>query len=244
VLELDCTPLDRHADVIAAFDDVRVGPQIGSRDDISLVDLSRGWDDYWMTRHEKHRSNVRRAEKKLATLGTVEMQNYRPNDCGTPDPRWDLYEMCEQIASESWQGASATGTTLSHARVRRFLREVHEVAARMGAVSMHLLSVGGEPVAFAYNYVFQGTEFGLRMGYSPQFRDVNPGTVLLHRMMQDAFAGEQRLLDLGTGDSSYKHAWRTHATPSFRFCHYAKSSLRAQALRWKRHWWGDAVNAK
>jgi len=248
VLELDWTPLDRHAEVIAAFDDVRVQPQIVSGADISLVDLSRGWDDYWMIRHEKHRSNIRRAEKKLATLGTVEVLHYRPCDSGrpglggVPDPRWDLYEMCEQIAGQSWQGASATGTTLTNSRVRRFLREVHEAATRLGAVSMHLLSVGGEPVAFSYNYAFQGTEFGLRMGYNLRFKDANPGTVLLHRMMQDVFASEQRQLDLGEGDSSYKHAWRTDVTPSYRFCHYAKTSLRGQALRWKRHWWGETVS--
>jgi len=245
LLELDWTPRDCREDVIAAFEDVRIRPQICSRDDISLVDLSRGWDDYWMTRREKHRSNVRRAEKKLATLGPVEMLCCRPSDsgrskdCDAADARWDLYETCEQIAGQSWQGASSTGTTLTHERVRRFLRDVHEVAARIGAVSVYLLSVGGEPAAFSYNYAFYGTEFGLRMGYNPKFKSAGPGTVLIHRMLQEAFAGEQCQLDLGEGESSYKHAWRTHAMPSFRFCRYAKTSLRAQALRWKRHWWGE-----
>ena len=104
---------------------------------------------------------------------------------------------------------------------------------------MHLLSVAGEPAAFSYNYAFKGTEFGLRMGYNPRFKRASPGTVLMHRMLQDAFASDQLLVDLGEGDSSYKHAWRTDATSSFRFCHYSKTSLRAQALRWKRHWCGE-----
>jgi hypothetical protein len=60
-------------------------------------------------------------------------------------------------------------------------------------------------------------------------------------MLQDAFTGDRLLFDLGEGDSSYKHVWRTDAMPSFRFCHYAKTSLRAQALRWKRHWCGESA---
>ncbi|MEO8494768.1 MAG: GNAT family N-acetyltransferase [Planctomycetota bacterium] len=241
VLELNWTPQDRHDDMVAAFEDVGVRTQISPRDDTSLVDLSLGWGDYWMSRDGKHRSNVRRAEKKLATLGPVDMLHYRSSDCDTPDARWELYETCEQIAGQSWQGTSATGTTLTHERVRPFLRDIHDVATRLGAVAIHLLSVRGEPVAFAYNYVFQGTEFGLRMGYDPQFKNVNAGTVLIHRMLQNAFAGNRLLFDLGEGDSRYKRVWRTHAMPSYRFCHYAKTSLRAQALRWKRQWCNESA---
>ena len=69
--------------------------------------------------------------------------------------------------------------------------------------------------------------------YDRRFKSGNPGTVLIHRMLQDVFGAERQQFDFGEGDSRYKHDWRTHALPSFRLCHYAKSSLPAQALRWK-----------
>ncbi|HUG70382.1 MAG TPA: GNAT family N-acetyltransferase [Pirellulaceae bacterium] len=243
VLELDGVSGDRVAGATSAFEELGVWPQVFACDQISLVDLTRSWDEYWISLAGKHRNNVRRAEKKLATLGPVTMFHYRSQEGDAPGPRWDLYDTCETIAGQSWQGSSATGTTLTHERVRQFLRDVHEVATGMRAVAIHLLAIDGEPVAFAYNYVFQGSEFGLRIGYDPKFKSGRPGTVLIHRMLQDVFIGDRRQFDFGEGDSRYKHDWRTAALPSFRICHYAKTSLRAQALRWKRHWSGDRVKA-
>ncbi len=241
VLELDWTPRGCFESVSDAFAEIRVRPQIAARNDISLIDLSLDWEEYWMSLDGKHRSNVRRAEKKPAQLGEVELLHYRPDLCGEPDPRWDLYETCEQIAGRSWQGSSTTGNTLTHERVRQFLRDVHDAATRLGAVSIYLLSIGGEPAAFSYNYAFQGTEFGLRMGYDPRFKSVSAGNVLMSRMLQHAFAGQQRQFDMGEGESSYKRAWRTAAIPTYRFSRYATTSLRAQALRWKRHWSGERI---
>lgn len=243
VLELDWMSGDRIADATSAFKDLRVWPQVFARNDISLVDLTRPWNDYWMSLDGKHRNNVRRAEKKLATFGSVEMLHHRYCEGNAADPRWDLYDVCEKLSRQSWQGSSVTGTTLTHKQVRQFLRDVHEAATGMQAVAIHLLAIDGEPVAFSYNYVFQGSEFGLRIGYDPKFKSGNPGTVLIHRMLQDAFTGDRRQFDFGEGDSRYKHDWATAAVPSFCLCHYAKTSLRAQALRWKRHWSGDRVKS-
>ena len=247
LLELDWTPGNLHDEVGRSFANIGVQPQVFSRDDISQIDLSQEWDTYWMGRHGKHRNNVRRAEKKLAEIGSVELLHWcsdgilKSNDNAEQHARWDLYDICEGVAGKSWQASAANGTTLTHGDVRPFLRDVHEVAVQRGAVSIYLLSVVGEPIAFSYNYVFGGTEYGLRMGYNLEFKSANPGTVLIHRILQDAFAREQLVFDLGEGDSSYKHSWRTNVLPSVRFCHYAKSSLRAQALRWKRHWWGASM---
>lgn len=236
VLELDWSSESLVADVHSAFEPIRPSPQVFTRAELSLVDLTQPWDRYWKKRNGKHRNNVRRAEKKLAAMGSLQMLHHRVNVSAATDARWDLYDTCESVCNQSWQGRSTTGTTLTSERVRDFLRDVHEAATSMGAVSIHLLSVDGEPAAFSYNYVFQGAEFGLRMGYAPKFKSGNPGTVLIHRMLQDAFGSDQRWLDLGEGDAPYKHEWRTQATLSYRLCYYASTSLRAQALRWKRRW--------
>ncbi|MCA9146689.1 MAG: GNAT family N-acetyltransferase [Planctomycetales bacterium] len=238
VLELNWMSSDNLAAATVAFSDLRVWPQVFAGSEVSLVDLTHPWNEYWTSLSSKHRNNVRRAEKRLATLGEVEMlhtRNGEGNACRVPS---ELYDRCEQLSWQSWQAGSATGTTLTHERVRHFVRDVHEAATAMGGVAIHLLSVNGEPAAFSYNYVFQGTEFGLRMGYAPKFKSGNPGTVLIHRMLQDCVDGPQRTLDFGEGDSGYKRAWRTQAVPTYRVCHYAKTSLRAQTLRWKRRWSG------
>lgn len=229
---------DRDA-VNDAFRQRGIRPQSFTRPELSLIDLTQPWGAYWDNLSVKHRSNIRRAEKKLAKAGAVELLRYQARVGDDPTEHWDLYDMCETVAATSWQSDLATGTTLTHERVRPFLRDAFAAAVRVGAASLYVLTVGGTPAAFSSNYVFRGSEFGLRMGYVASLRDAGPGTVLFHRMLQVAFASDRHTFDLGEGDSPYKHLWRTRAMPSYRFCYYAKTSLRAQALRFKRHWSGE-----
>ena len=199
---------------------------------ISWVDLSGNWDDYWMRRTSKWRNNVRRNEKKLAQLGTVEWIHCQPgHEHYDRDPRWDLYEMCEAVASTSWQADSTTGNTMTHERVRGFLRDVHPRAAARGCVSMHLLRLDERPIAYAYNYVFRGRVYGLRAGFDPEFTSVGPGSVLLGRMIRYCFEHGQREFDLGEGASHYKRHWRNRTLDTYRFSHYRPLSVRAQTHR-------------
>ena len=147
----------------------------------ALVDLSGGWDDYWASRESKFRNNVGRCMRRLNELGEVDHVRYRPAGqlANDDDPRWDLYDACVEIAEESWQGSSTTGTTLSHAQVRAFLRETHALAAKSGMLDLNLLTVDEKPVAFSYNYHCQGEVLGLRTGYASAMGKWGVGTVLL-----------------------------------------------------------------
>ena len=106
---------------------------------------------------------------------------------GDGDPAWDLYAMCEHVALASWQGSSTTGNTITHDRVRHFLRDAHAVAARLGMVDMNLLLADGRPAAFSYNYHFRGGLTCLRIGYDSSFRSAGFGKTLLLRSIQDSF---------------------------------------------------------
>ncbi len=207
----------------------------------ALIDLDGTWDEYLASRSSKWRKDIRTKERKLAKRGTVELVRYRPEGtaCGDGDPRWDLYEMCEQIAQRSWQGASTTGTTMTHDKIRGFLRDVHVRACHVGAVDMNVLLVDGEPAAFSYQYHYQGYVNGLRMGFDPEFAKQGAGTVMMGRMIEDSFARGDRTLDLGTDYLECKRHWVTSIAGSYRYSHYAGTG-RAQVLRAKRlvdAWW-------
>jgi len=234
LLELSWIP-GRQADTFAAAArNARLPGAIAPLEEVSAIELRGGWDPYWAARTARLRNNVRRGERRLEQWGPVELIHYRAHESCDRDPRWDLYDLCERVAARSWQAASTVGNTMTHAHVRSFLREVHSVAARRGCVDMHLLLVGGEPAAFAYNYRFQQEVYGLRMGYAPAFAEAGPGAVLLARMIEDGFLhGDQRIV-LGEGDAHYKHVWRTSREVTYRFRHYPRASLSAQALRLKR----------
>jgi CelD/BcsL family acetyltransferase involved in cellulose biosynthesis len=200
------------------------------------IELDGDWDAYWSGRKRTWRKNVRYAERRLAAHGAIEFTRWRPEGTarGDGDPCWSLYETCQTLAAQSWQGSSTTGTTLSHETVKPFLREVHERAAHAGAADVSLLSVGGVPAAFAYCYQTAGYVYGLRMGFDGQEIHDGAGTILMARLIEDSFERGDRILDLGTEYLDCKRHWLTRLEPSYHVTHFRSSGAKAQALRLKR----------
>ena len=203
---------------------------------IVALDQFSGWNDYWLSRSGRWRSNVRRAEKKLAAGGRVEHVRYRPAGllAGRCDPEWELYGACEQIARASWQAHSTNGTTLSHEAIRPFLADCHCRAAASGTLDMNLLLVGGRPVAFNYAYHYQGRVTGLRTGYDRTLTCDGAGSVLQARMIEDSFARGDTSYDLGADYLNAKRYWLTETRDTVRFTHFPPRAARAQLVRWKR----------
>jgi CelD/BcsL family acetyltransferase involved in cellulose biosynthesis len=205
-------------------------------DHTAIVDLSGSWESYWSTRKTSWLQRFRQTEQKLNRQGEISYLRYRPLGIAQGDglPRWDLYDACEEIARRSWQGAATDGTTLSHASVRQFLRDVHQAAAAYGAVDLNLLSLDGRPVAFLYNYAFQGYVSGLRRGYDAEQCRNGAGNILLARALQDSFARGDRIFDLGVGSLGSKRHYQTSLLPIWRFSYFPPMPLRVQLLRAKR----------
>jgi hypothetical protein len=197
------------------------------------IELADGWEGYWAGRKTKWRTNVRRCEKGLRSRGELTHVRFRPRGAGfnDGDPRWDLYEQCEQIAASSWQGSSTTGTTLSHDSIRSYLRAAHESAASFGGVDLNLLTLDRRPLAFAYNYHYQGYVYGLRAGFDPSPSASGAGTVLMRMMLEDSCLRGDRIIDLGPGSPEPKRHWQTRVSTAWRYAHYSPRSPRAQMLR-------------
>lgn len=200
------------------------------------ISLAGSWPEYWASRGSHWRGNVARCERKLAEQGEVAFVRYRPQGAafGDADPRWDLFDTTLAVAGQSWQAASADGTTLSHGSVREYLRDAHRAAAHAGGLDLNLLYVGERPAAFAYNYCYGGHVFGLRMGYDPSVSQAGAGTVLMRRMIADSFERGDHTFDLGPGSLAAKRPWQTSLETSYRYSHFA-ATPRAQAMRLRRH---------
>jgi CelD/BcsL family acetyltransferase involved in cellulose biosynthesis len=207
--------------------------QAGLGDDVAMIDLAGDWNSYLAARGHKTRTNLRRSERLLAEQGSVRLVRHRPLSAaeGDGDPRWDLYDICEQIAKRSWQGASTSGISFAHASVRAFLREVHAAAARLGAVDMSILYLNDAPVAFVYNYLYNGELFGLRNGFDAAVTRAGAGCVLLARVIEDSFRRGDRCFNLGADYLQTKRHWLTHCHATGRCAYYPRASLKAQAVR-------------
>jgi hypothetical protein len=108
------------------------------------------------------------------------------------------------------------------------------VASQAGAAEMNLLFIGGKPIAFAYNYFWNGYVFGLRMGYDNEYARCGAGTVLLARMLRDSFERGDQIVDFGSEYLEGKRRWITRLAPSYHYTHFRSGGLKAQVLRLKR----------
>lgn len=199
----------------------------------ACVDLSQSWTRYLSNRPSKARKTYLCSERRVEQEGEIEYLRYRPAGAvaGECDPRWDLYNHCEEIARQSWQGRSTTGTTLSHASVAPFFRDAHEQAARAGALDLNLLYISGRPAAFNYNYVYEGLVYSLRMGFDPGVSTKGAGCVLMGRMIRDSMQRGDRLLDIGPGSLKAKQNWYTSVENSYRYVHYSPISVTAKLMQ-------------
>lgn len=202
----------------------------------AIVDFEGTWDSYWSSRSKKWRRNVRKNKEVLEAQGKLIHVRYRPDGAtmGDGDPAWELFEDCMTVARNGWQGTSTTGTTICHESVEPFLRDAHEVAARLGMLDLNLLYLDGKPIAFVYNYCYDGWVYGLRTGYDAQYNKLGPGTVLFGLVIEDSFYRGDNIYDLGVGLLDYKKNWSTRIMTSSRYTHFPNTSLQAQVLRLKR----------
>lgn len=203
----------------------------------SVIDLSGTWEQFLSSKSSKQRHEIRRKLRRSKEIEGLEYIRHRPASAqvGDGDPRWDLYEMCEQVASESWQAESSNGNTLSSDRVRDFLRDAHADAARLGMVDMNVVLVAGRPVAFGYNYHNDGRLFGLRLGFSAAYREFGVGNALILQMIQNSFRRGDESFDMGAGNSPFKCLLCTDTKSSYRLTHIPMDNLRSQAMRLS-HW--------
>jgi len=205
------------------------------RTQTALIDVRGTWEDYLARQKSKWRNNYRRWIKNLNKIGDVEYIRHRPHaaESGDGDPRWDLYEDCLHVASRSWQAASGDGTTMTHESISPFLRAMHAVASREGASDMNLLYVDRKPVAFAYNYHFNGYVYGLRIGYDASMGKAGAGNLLYVRAIEDSFNRNDHTYDLGPGTIDCKLSLLPEVVDIMQFTHFAPLGVKAQAMRLK-----------
>ena len=120
-----------------------------------------------------------------------------------------MFEDCLRVARRSWQGDSATGTTLSHSQIEPFLRACHLDAAGLGLLDVTLLRIDQRPVAFGYHYHAQGRVSAIRTGFDPDYRRLGVGAVAWSHVIENCIERGDRTLDLGPDSPHVKRHWRS-----------------------------------
>jgi CelD/BcsL family acetyltransferase involved in cellulose biosynthesis len=195
------------------------------------------WEAYLATRSSRLRTALRRRERRLAERGAVSYVRHRTTESEGPqaDPRWDLYDACENISRASWQASVRNGRAMGKGTHRSFYRDCHLAGVRSGAADLNLHSVDGRAAAFMYCYHSRGCVTGLNIAYDPAYASKGVHNVVIFRTTADRFASSDHTLDLGPNSTDrYERQGLTGKRPLYCYVHFPAGSAAAPLVRAKR----------
>jgi CelD/BcsL family acetyltransferase involved in cellulose biosynthesis len=163
------------------------------------IELSGDWDAFYRTRDGHFRRNLKNREKRLAALGPIQYEESPPVVEGV------LAEMFA-VGERSWKGEAQTAIGSTPA-LRRFYGRLAELCHPHGRVSLHLLRVGGKPIAFHYSLRNARGLYLLKTEYDAEYRIYSPGHQIQRRVLERCFAEGLGEFDFLGPDMLWKRDW-------------------------------------
>lgn len=164
-----------------------------------VIDLSAASEAGWPRASTAKR--LRRYDRNLAALGKVAWLHVRGSAWNE-----DVLAQLGQIEAESWIGRETKGNDAKFLHPHRRRQWQHALCDPVLAEMLcaTILMLDGAPIAFCLDLDNGPRQYGIAGSYVERFAPFNVGKMLNYRVMADAIADGQTILDLGSGDSGYK----------------------------------------
>lgn len=159
--------------------------------------LPKTMDDFYKSLSYKRRKNIRRSTRNLYEK---HKKNYEIKCYKSIKDIPFVMDQNESIALETYQRGLGVGFEKTY-----LTKKLMEIAANKGWMKCYILYINDEAIAFDRIYMYDNTLFLQDGGFKTKFKDVDPGTNLFLKILEDSF-GEQRIdyIDFGFGDAPYK----------------------------------------
>jgi hypothetical protein len=159
--------------------------------------LPKTMDDFYNGLSYKFRKNIRRSTRNLYE----KYKNHVEIKCFTSIKDLPyVIDQNEAIAQKTYQRGLGVGFEKTY-----LSKSLMEIAANHGWMKCYILYINDEAIAFDRVYKYNNSLFLQDGGYNPDFKDVEPGTNLFIKILEDSF-GKQQIdyIDFGFGDAPYK----------------------------------------
>ncbi len=182
-----------------------------------FVPVSGDWEGFYAGLDGHFRRNMRNREKRLAGLGQIEYEESQARESLT-----DLLPDIFAVGDRSWKGVEGTAVA-SSPTLRRFYTRLAELTHPRGGLSLHLLRVGGKPIAFHYSLRNDGGIYLLKTEYDTEYHTYSPGHQLQKRVLESCYARGLRVFDFLGPDMSWKREWTNRVRPHVRLLLFHRS---------------------
>jgi CelD/BcsL family acetyltransferase involved in cellulose biosynthesis len=188
--------------------------------------LPESFDAFLGSLSRRTREGVRRSERRLLRVHGDEI-SVRSLD--GPDDVDAFFAAARPVAEATYQGR--LGVAVSGGELELALTRL---AAERGWFRARVLYLGERPIAFWHGYVCRGVFQTHVPGFLPAYRELNVGTYLLLRLLEDLCADPSvEVLDFGFGDAEYKRRFGDEAWEEADVAVFAPSltGVRVNAVR-------------
>jgi CelD/BcsL family acetyltransferase involved in cellulose biosynthesis len=177
---------------------LRLGGEVIRREGNPVLRAPEGFEDFLARRTPNFRSQVRRAERRLARRYRI---RFRLSDSTTLDPDLDALFRLHQARFGEQSAFAGSRTAFHHAFARR--------AEERGWLRLWILELDGRPVAAQYGFRFGGVESFYQSGRDPALRRESLGMTLLAHAIRSADGEGVREFALLRGHEPYKYRFAT-----------------------------------
>lgn len=153
----------------------------------------------------KLRRNILNARNRARRLGRLELTH-------ADGDTWPAaFEALRLLHSRRWHQVGGSGV-LADPRVLAWHREALPQMLRAGAARLSSLCLDGQILAVLYSLLdppsrSERKQYCYLIGFSTDYAELSPGTLLLAALLEEAAAEGLTALDLLRGDEPYKSLW-------------------------------------
>lgn len=165
------------------------------------VQIDGDWERYQKTLPRRRRSELRRRRRRLQERGTLALEV-----AAADARRGQLLDEGFAVETSGWKERAGTAI-VSRPETHLFYTLVADWAARRGSLRLAFLRLDERPLAFHFTIEEGGVAYQLKGGYDPTFRELAPGTLLIHDMLEWAFARGLRTYEFLGADEEFKLDW-------------------------------------
>src|SRR6476659_2691425 len=178
------------------------------REDVCpVVTLPAGgtMDDYIASLGKKERHEIRRKVRRAEAVGEITLRD-------SEDPLRDL-DLFIELHQKKWGADGLFPDTLGGEQSRVFFRRLLELHGADGPLRLTFLSVGGRCIASGIHVETPDSYLYYNAGVDPDARDLSPGVLMVHAIIDRAIATGRTRMDFLRGDEGYKYEWGAQDEP-------------------------------
>ena len=203
------------------------------------LELPGSFDELLAARSANLRSQLRRRRRALEGRGDLRLRTIT----GGATLEGDL-EAVLRLEASGWKARAGTAM-LSRPDTERLYRAFVHAAAKEGWLRLHLLELGGVPIAGDLACAIGGEGFLVKTGFDESLADFSPGFVLRGEVLRGCIEEGLRGYDFLGGPDPYKTRWTEELRPRTRVHGYRgmrsvpsevwRHALRPALARARRH---------